>query len=61
MTRIQKAIAVDPNISPQALVLYHCPFEFGLDDHSFPVACPEGELPCLQCWNREDDREGEES
>ncbi len=57
MTRMQKVIMDNPNAVPDLLVHYHCPAEYGLAEAWPPEACPTGGAPCIECWNREIQKE----
>ncbi len=56
MTYLKRAMMEHPEEDPQALVLFHCPHDFGL-----PVSCPKwaesaAVAPpalCYLCWSLE--------
>ncbi len=56
MTYLKRAMMEHPDIDPKALVLFHCPNDYGL-----PCSCPKWAEPaavsppalCYLCWNLE--------
>ena len=65
MTYLKRAMMEHPDMDPKALVLFHCPFDFGLPLTACPdvhepnseFRIPNSELSppalCYLCWNLE--------
>ena len=47
MTCLKRVMMEHPEEEPKALVLFHCPHDYGL-----PGSCPKWAL-CYLCWNLE--------
>ncbi len=56
MTNLKRVMMERPDLDPKTLILFHCPFDFGL-----PGSCPKwaslGDMAppslCYLCWNLE--------
>lgn len=61
MTLLQRAIIENPDMDEKAIVLFHCPADFGLPETSCPRCLVESDhaeeleppLLCYPCWMRE--------